>query len=86
MAQMIPIRDLKDTSAVSKLCREAQEPIYVTKNGCGDMVLMNIEVYEEQQTRLEIYEKLASAEQAVRDGAVHDAEDSLKRLREKYHV
>lgn len=54
------------------------------ENRLGDLVLMNTEVYEAQQARLEIYEKLAEAEQAVRDDAVQDAADSLKCLRKKY--
>jgi len=42
MPKIIPIRDLKDTSTVSELCHESSEPIYVTKNGYGDMVVMSI--------------------------------------------
>ena len=37
MAQIIPIRDLKNTSEISEKCRAANEPIFVTKNGYGDM-------------------------------------------------
>ena len=35
MATIIPIRDLKDTAKVSKMCHESEEPIYITKNGYG---------------------------------------------------
>jgi prevent-host-death family protein len=47
MAKIIPIRDLKNTSKISDLCREVQEPIFVTKNGYGDMVVMSVKTYEE---------------------------------------
>ena len=42
MPQIIPIRDLKDTALVSQMCKESSEPIYITKNGYGDMVIMSM--------------------------------------------
>jgi len=56
---IIPIRDLKDTSAVSKLCHESEEPIYVTKNGYADMVIMSNEAYEKMNC-LKVEEPLAT--------------------------
>ena len=47
MPKIIPIRDLKNTSEISQLCHETGEPIYVTRNGYGDMVIMSIETYEQ---------------------------------------
>ena len=41
MPQIIPIKDLKNTSEISEMCHRATEPIYVTKNGYGDMVIMS---------------------------------------------
>ena len=45
MPKIIPIRDLKNTSEISQMCHESREPIYVTRNGYGDMVIMSIEIY-----------------------------------------
>ena len=42
MPEIIPIRDLKNTNAISQRCHEMQEPIFVTKSGYGDMVIMSI--------------------------------------------
>ena len=42
MPEIIPIRDLKNTNAISERCHETQEPIFVTKSGYGDMVIMSI--------------------------------------------
>ena len=42
MPEIIPIRDLKNTNAISQHCHETQEPIFVTKSGYGDMVIMSI--------------------------------------------
>ena len=47
MPRIIPIKDLKDTSGVSELCHSMKEPIYITKNGYGDMVIMSMELFEE---------------------------------------
>ena len=42
MPEIIPIRDLKNTNAISQRCHETQEPIFVTKSGYGDTVIMSI--------------------------------------------
>ena len=84
MPKIIPIRDLKNTTAISECCHAVGEPIFVTKNGYGDMVVMSMEAYEERMRMLDVYAKLASAEQQVASGQVLYAEDSLKGLREKY--
>ena len=84
MPKIIPIRVLKNTTAISERCHAVGEPIFVTKNGYGDMVVMSIEAYEERMRMLDVYAKLASAEQQVASGQVLSAEDSLKGLREKY--
>ena len=46
MPQIIPIKDLKNTSEITDMCHKTEEPIYVTKNGYGDMVIMSMEIYE----------------------------------------
>ena len=84
MPKIIPIRDLKNTTAISERCHAVGEPIFVTKNGYGDMVVMSIEAYEERMRMLDVYAKLASAEQQVASGQVLSAEASVKGLREKY--
>lgn len=47
MPQIIPIKELKNTSEISEMCHDSDEPIYVTKNGYGDMVIMSMELYEQ---------------------------------------
>lgn len=44
--KVIPINELKNTRNIFKICKESNVPIIITKNGYGDMVLMNIEFYE----------------------------------------
>lgn len=84
MARIIPIKDLKDTAAISQMCNESTEPVYITKNGYGDMVIMSMKVYEEKMRLLDMYEKLAEAENEIRDGKTMDARQTLKELRNKH--
>ena len=46
MPQIVPIRDLKNTAHISALCHESDEPVFITKNGYGDMVIMSMETFE----------------------------------------
>ena len=62
MPRIIPIRDLKDTAAISRMCSESDEPVYITKNGYGDMVVLSMEAYENLQFESEVYFKLREAE------------------------
>ena len=84
MPRIIPIRDLKDTDAISQMCSESKEPIYITKNGYGDMVLMSMKAYEERMMMLDVYDRLAAAEDEVQAGKVTDARASLRELRQKH--
>jgi len=61
MAQIIPIKELKNTAAISEMCKNADEPIFITKNGYGDMVLMNIEVYNRTMEQLELLKNNSEA-------------------------
>ena len=84
MPRIIPIRDLKDTSAISQMCNESSDPIYITKNGYGDMVIMSMKAYEEKMSLLDVYEKLAEAEEDLKIGKTVDARNALKDLRTKH--
>ncbi|WP_371367807.1 hypothetical protein SRRS_16110 [Sporomusa rhizae] len=86
MPQIIPIRDLKNTSEISQMCHASKEPIFVTKNGYGDMVIMSMKMYEEKLFMLDVYSKLIAAEEQLAEGKVLDGDTSLKSIREKYNV
>ena len=81
--QCIPIRDLKNTAAVSEMCKKSAAPIFVTKNGYNDMVIMSAEVYDRIRL-VSVYEKLREAEADIEEGCVLEGSASLRRLREKY--
>lgn len=84
MPQIIPIKDLKNTSEISELCHKAEEPIYVTKNGYGDMVIMSMETYEHFMRQLSVYHDIEISEKQFAEGKTKDAKESLASLREKY--
>jgi PHD/YefM family antitoxin component YafN of YafNO toxin-antitoxin module len=85
MAQIIPIRDLRKTTEISELCHSTNEPVYVTKNGYGDLVIMSMKAYEERYARADIVAKVREAEAEVENGApLLDGKETLKKLRAKY--
>ena len=84
MPRIVPIRDLKNTTAISSLCHEDEEPIFVTKNGYGDMVLMSMKTYEKSLFLANIYGKLEEAKEDMRNGKYSSVEDAISRIREKH--
>ena len=69
MPNIRPISDLRNNSnEISEFCRTSREPVFITRNGVGDMVVMSIEMYERQQAQLDLYAKLAEAEAEIASG------------------
>lgn len=68
MPEIRPIKDLRNTTEISELCHRIKEPIFITKNGYGDLVVMSMETYEESLGKLELYQKLAEAETEIKNG------------------
>ena len=84
MPQIIPIRDLKNTSEISEMCHRETEPVFVTKNGYGDMVIMSMEVYERTMFLNDLYRKLEEAELSLEKNKVTDAFESIKEIKDKH--
>ncbi len=84
MPQIIPIKDLKNTSEISDMCHRSDEPIYITKNGYGDMVIMGMEVYENTMRQLAVYRDIEVSEWQIETGHVRDARIALAEMRKKY--
>ena len=83
MPKIIPIEDLRNTSKISEMCKESDEPVFVTKNGYGDMVIMSAETYEKKFHLLDVYEKLDEADRQVKLNKASDAYEALSKLRKK---
>ena len=84
MPQIIPIKDLKNTSEISERCHKSNEPIYITKNGYGDMVIMSMEIYENIMRLLSLYKDIELSEEQVKNGQVMDGRSALAEMRKKY--
>lgn len=85
MPQIRPITDLRNTSEISDACHARREPVFITKNGYGDLVVMSIETYEEMLDCIATDKAIADAEQEIAAGGqLLDAKESLGALRRKY--
>ncbi len=85
MPQIRPITDLRNTTEISELCHAKREPLFITKNGYGDLVVMSIETYEEmiETSRIDVAISEAEREHAS-DGVLLDAREALSSLRRKH--
>ena len=81
MPQIVPIRDLKNTNKISQMCHDSEEPIFVTNNGYGDIVMMSIEAYERQMLLADVDAKLAVAEEQITAGRVRPAREAAQVVR-----
>ncbi len=69
MPDIRPISDLRNkANDISDFCKTSREPVFITRNGTGDMVIMSIDMYERREAQLELYAKLAEAEAQAANG------------------
>ena len=87
MPAIRPITDLRNNSnEIAEFCKSSQEPVFITKNGIGELAVMSMDVYERMQARLELYSKLAQSEKVIEDGDEgRDFLEFAKELRSKVH-
>jgi prevent-host-death family protein len=70
MPQIRPVSDLRNNFAeISRIVHEKREPVFLTKNGFGDMVVMSVEMYEDRQYDTEVDYKLKKAEAQAKSTA-----------------
>lgn len=85
MPQIRPITDLRNTTEISELCHARREPLFITKNGYGDLVVMSIETYEEMVETARTDAAISEAEKEyAADGVLLDAKEALFSLRRKH--
>lgn len=85
MPQIRPITDLRNTTEISELCHAKREPLFITKNGYGDLVVMSIEAYEELVETAHTDAAISEAEREyAADGVLLDAREALSSLRRKH--
>ena len=76
--KILPSTSLRNQyNEISEQCKATGEPIYLTKNGEGDLVVMSVEAFEKQQALLKLKEKLLDIELEQRNGAKYYSLDEL---------
>lgn len=85
MPQIRPITDLRNTTEISDICHAKREPVFITKNGYGDLVIMSMEAYEDLINTASIDAAIGKAEsEYARTHEAHDARAALASLRRKH--
>ncbi len=83
---IIPMRDLKDTVEIERKCAEANGPVFVTKNGYGRLVVMDIEYFEKTMGKLFEAGVLRDGLTALENGEVADGDSVRRQMAEKYGI
>lgn len=85
MLRIMPITELRKTDEVSELCHRNYEPIFITKNGYSDLVVMSIESYELLVQDNRIDAAIMEAEAELESGAeLADAREAIAGFKRKY--
>jgi prevent-host-death family protein len=84
MPTIRPSADLRNKyNEISELCHKYSEPVFITKNGTGDLAVMSIETYELLRGRLELYSLLNEGLEQTKNGKTKSMKESIKNIREK---
>jgi prevent-host-death family protein len=71
----------KNYNEISELCRQTGEPVYLTKNGSGDLVVMDINAFAQLESTLRLKEKLLQSEIDIQKGRTYSVEDTVAAMR-----
>jgi PHD/YefM family antitoxin component YafN of YafNO toxin-antitoxin module len=83
MPAIRPSADLRNKyNEISDLCHEYREPVFITKNGKGDLAVMSMETYEFLTGKLQLYSLIDAGLEQVKNGKTKPMKESLKKIRE----
>ena len=86
MPLIMPIRDLRNTSDISELAHKRQEPIFITKNGYSDLVVMSAELYESIANTNRVDRAIEEAEREINEGGKPiSVKEARRKLDKKYY-
>ncbi len=86
MPIIMPIRDLRNTSEISEIAHKEQEPIFITKNGYSDLVVMSSELYDKFAGVNRIDQAIYESEKEMKEGGESiDLDTAFERLNKKYY-
>lgn len=72
-----------DYNGISQFCHTYKEPVFITKNGKGDLAVMSIEAYEQLTARFELYDALKEGMEDVKNGDTRPFSDALADIRSR---
>lgn len=82
MPSIRPSADLRNSyNEISDMCHKYHEPVFITKNGKGDLAVMSIEAYERLNSRFELYNLLSEGLDAANSGKVQPLADAMSEIR-----
>jgi len=82
MPAIRPSADLQNNyNEISELCHEYPEPVFITKNGAGDLAVMSIETYELLSGRLQLYSLIEEGLDQVKQGKIKPMKEAIKSIR-----
>ena len=84
--QIVPMSDLNNTVEIERKCAESNGPVFVTKNGYGRLVVMDIEYYERTMRKIDEASLINKGIADYEEGRVSDGKKTLKALREKHGI
>lgn len=84
--QIIPIRDLKNTVEVERRCAEENGPVFVTKNGYGRLVVMDIDYYEKTMRKMDEATTILDGLKDVKSGNTVEGDTAISNIRSKYGI
>lgn len=82
--EIVPIRDLKDTVKIENLCATSKGPVFVTKNGYGKLVVMDMDYYEALLNKIYEAVEVNKGLQEMEKGKVERGEKVIEELKLKY--
>ena len=72
-----------DYNGISQFCHTYSEPVFITKNGKGDLAVMSIETYEQLTARFELYDLLKDGMQDIQNGSTKPFSDAIADIRNR---
>lgn len=84
--QIIPMRDLKNTVEVERRCAEENGPVFVTKNGYGRLVVMDIDYYEKTMRKMDEATTILDGLKDIKSGNTVEGDTTISNIRRKYDI
>ena len=86
MPLIMPIRDLRKTNEISEVAHREQQPIFITKNGYSDLVVMSSALYDKIARENRLDQAIFESEKELSEGGeLMDLDDAFERLNKKYY-